>query len=283
LPATGVVGRITAVPVAAAGSAQLAFTVDGHGPPALLLHAGVTDARSWAPLVEVLRPTVRTIAYDRRGFGRTTYEEEEHDPVDDALAVLAAVGLAADEPVTLVGASNGGQVAIDLALAHPERVRALVLIGSAVSGAPEEDPAAFSQPVRSLIAAYETADEAGDLEALNEVEAHAWLDGWSAAPGRVGPPARPLFLDMNRIALEAAPTGPERPRPPAWDRLHHITAPTLVLCGDLDDVSQPTSEHLAAHIPGARHHLLDGTAHLPHLEGHPSCARHIADFVHAVG
>jgi pimeloyl-ACP methyl ester carboxylesterase len=271
------------VPVAAAGSAQLAYDVDGHGPPALLLHAGVTDARSWRPLVDVLRPTVRTIAYDRRGFGRTTYVEEEHDPVDDALAVLAAAGLAADEPVTLIGASNGGKVALDLALAHPRRVRALVLIGAAVSGAPEADVATFSEPVRALISAYEAAEGAEDLEALNEIEAHAWLDGWSASRGRVGPPARPLFLDMNRIALHAAPTGPERDRPAAWGRLHRITAPTLVLCGDLDDVSQPTSQHLAAQIPGARHHLLHGTAHLPHLEGHPTCARHIADFVRAHG
>jgi pimeloyl-ACP methyl ester carboxylesterase len=255
------------VPFVDSGAARLAYEVRGDGPPdLLLLHAGVTDRRSWAPLTAAIGDDVRTIAYDRRGFGETTYEPETHREMDDALRVLdaAAVGSA-----IVVGASDGGRRAVDLALAHPERVQALVLIAAGVSGAPEEDPTTFPAPIQRLYAAYEAAEAGDDLAELNRVEAHAWLDGWAAEEGRVTGPARDLFLEMNGIALHAADPGPEVDPEPAWDRLGDIAVPTLVLCGDLDVISTATSDHLADKIPGARYETVVGTGHLPHLEGHP--------------
>jgi len=253
------------MPFVDSGAARIAYSVEGDGPDVLLLHAGVTDRRSWRPLIEHLGTGLRTIAYDRRGFGETTYEPEPYREMDDALAVLDAEDV---ESAVVIGASNGGQRAIAMALAHPERVGALVLIGAGVSGAPDEDPTTLAAPVQRLYAAYEAAEEGDDLDELNRVEAHAWLDGWAAEEGRVTGPIRELFLDMNGIAIRASDPGPEERLPPAWDNLGGIGAPTLVLCGDLDLLSIPLSEHLAAEIPGARYEELVGTGHLPHLEGH---------------
>jgi len=262
------------------GAASLACTSTGHGgAPALLLHAGVTDQRSWGPLRAAVDGRHRLLAYDRRGFGATTYVAEPHSEVDDALAVLDAAGI---ERATLIGASNGGKRAIDLTLAHPDRVTALALIGSAVRGAPEEDPADFGPEVQRLYAAYEAARHGDDLDQLNRIEAHAWLDGWAAPEGRVTGPVRELFLDMNGSALRSEHPGDEHPLPSAWDRLGRIAVPTLVLCGDLDVVSLPTSQHLAAEIPGARFEVLRGTAHLPHLEGHARTLAVIGELLDAV-
>lgn len=260
----------------ASGAARIAYETRGNGPSVLLLHAGVTDRRSWGPLVERLGGGYRTIAYDRRGFGQTTYRPEPHREMDDAVAVLEA---ASAGPAVVVGASDGGRRAVDLALAHPERVRALVLIGAGVSGAPEDDPRAFTALVQRRWAAYEAAEEGDDLDELNRIEAHVWLDGWAAEEGRVAGPARDLFLDMNRRVLRSADPGPEVPVEPAWDRLGAIGVPTLVLCGALDVVCLPASEHLAATIPGAAFEVLAGTGHLPHLEGHPRALEAIAEFL----
>jgi len=264
------------MPSVRAGGAELAYDVSGEGPDVLLLHAGVTDRRSWRPLVEHLGLGYRCTTYDRRGFGETTYVPEPHDPVADALAVLDAVD-AADAIV--VGASNGGRWTIELALAHPDRVAALVLIAAGTRGGPPDDPTRFSPSVQALWAAYEAAEAAGDPAELNGVEAHAWLDGWAAEEGRVRGPVRDLFLDMNAIALAAPEPGPEADRPPAWDLVHEIDVPTLVLCGDLDVVCLAASEHFAASIPGARHEVLHGTGHLPHLEPHPRCLEAISLFL----
>ncbi|QXC62205.1 alpha/beta hydrolase [Aquihabitans sp. G128] len=262
------------------GSARIAYDAEGAGAPVLLLHAGVTDRRSWRPLVDHLGGGFRTIAYDRRGFGETTYDPEPHREADGALAVLDAEGVGS---AAVVGASNGGRRAIDLALAAPDRVDALVLIGAGVSGAPELEVAALAPDVQDLVARYEAAEEAGDLDLVNRLEAHAWLDGWTAPEGRVGEPVRARFLEANDIALRSPDPGPEDPVVPAWDRLGEITVPTLVLCGEHDVVAVPAAEHLAAHIPGARYEVLAGTGHLPHVEGHPEALRLITELLEAVG
>ncbi|MBA3281686.1 MAG: alpha/beta fold hydrolase, partial [Acidimicrobiia bacterium] len=92
------------------GAARLAYSARGAGPAVLLLHAGVTDRRSWDLLVDHLGDDYRTIAYDRRGFGETTYRPEPHREMDDALAVLDAEGVTS---AVVVGASNGGRRAVD--------------------------------------------------------------------------------------------------------------------------------------------------------------------------
>lgn len=241
----------------------------------LLMHAGVTDKRSWGPLVTALAGRHRTIAYDQRGFGETAYEPGPHSAVGDAVAVLDAVG--ADRAV-VVGASNGGRRAVDLALARPDRVRALVLIGAGLRGGPEDRIDSLPDSVRALYAAYEDAEAGDDPEELNRVEAHGWLDGWSAPEGRVRGPVRDLFLEMNRIAI-AAPDPGDDGSMPAWDRVGAIAVPTLVLVGALDDVCLSTSEHLARSIPDATFEVLEGTGHLPHLEGHARCLEVIRDFL----
>ena len=127
--------------------------------------------------------------------------------MDDALAVLDAEDV---ESAVVIGASNGGQRAI---ATWPWPIRSgcapwsSSAQGSAV--APDEDPTTFAAPVQRLYAAYEAAEEGDDLDELNRVEAHAWLDGWAAEEGRVTGPIRELFLDMNGIAIRAADPGPE--------------------------------------------------------------------------
>jgi pimeloyl-ACP methyl ester carboxylesterase len=262
------------------GAARLAVDVTGApgDRPVLMLHAGVCDRRSWAPLADALGPGVRCIAPDRRGFGLTTYEPEPHADLVDTVAVLDDLGVAA---AAVVGASMGGRLALDLALAHPDRVAALVLVGPGVRGAPVLVP--DSPAVEALDRAIQAAEEAGDLDAVNELEARVWLDGPHAPAGRVTGPARDLFLDMNGIALAAADPGPKADEPDAWDRLGDIAVPTLVVVGDLDvpdDVAR--ADAIGERVPGATVVHLPDTAHLPHVEPHPDCLPTIVSFLAAL-
>ena len=140
-------GHGAAMPTARSGAAELAYEARGVGPPVLLMHAGVTDRRSWAPLIAHLGEGYLTIAYDRRGFGETSYEPEPHDPVADAVAVLDAARVdrgRCDRRVERWARS------LDLALAHPERVAGLVLIGAGTRGGPEDDPTDYPAEVQAL-------------------------------------------------------------------------------------------------------------------------------------
>jgi pimeloyl-ACP methyl ester carboxylesterase len=260
------------------GKAVLAAEEHGSGPAVLLLHAGVTDKRSWRHVVDAL-PDNRCLTFDSRGYGETTYDVEDGwSRVDDAIAVLDAYGV---DRAVVVACSMGGRTGLDLALTHPDRVRALVLIGSAVSGAPEIE---LEEDLQWLEGAFEQAEQAGDLDELNRLEALVWLDGPRAGEGRVTGEPRELFLEMNRVALEAADPGDERHDVNAWEQAGDIVAPTLVLIGEHDlGHTHANAERLAHTIPGARLVPLPGVAHLPHLENDPLTLREIASFVASVG
>ena len=246
------------------------------GPAVVCLHAGVCDRRMWAPQVEALRATHRVIAYDRRGFGETRCAPESFSHAADLLAVLDALQM---DQIILMGCSQGGRIAIDVALAHPERVRALVLVAAAVSGAPEPQRG-FSPQVQERLDALEAAEQRTDPAAVNELEAQLWLDGPEQKTGRVAGPLRQLFLAMNATALAAASPGDAVAPTSAWERLGQIEAPTLVVWGTLDFVHlRQRMAEIVKRIPGSRSVEIAGVAHLPGLEQPEAFNRAVLDFV----
>jgi pimeloyl-ACP methyl ester carboxylesterase len=266
--------------VVLSGRARLATVRRGAGgtPQVVFLHSGISDKRSWDEVLDLLSPEMDVVAYDRRGFGTTICKPEPHDQLVDLLAVLDTLGL---DPVVLVGNSRGGQIALDFALTHPERVCALVLVAPAVSGAPAVEEADVDPVEAAIWADLEAADAAGALEALNLGEIRIWLDGPHAPEGRVDGPKRQLALDMNRIALHAPSPGHE-PAPPveAWSRLAELRCPVLVVVGDLDlRHIQERCRHLAAEIPGAHLQMMAAAAHLPGLEQPAAFADALRDFL----
>ena len=262
------------------GSAVLAVEVhdppDGPtGPAIVALHPGVGDQRFWRWCVPAwVDAGHRVVTYDRRGFGATTCDPEPHDHLADLLAVLDAdVGA----PAVLVGNSMGGQLALQCALDHPDRVAGLVLVCASASGFPDEDwPLAEAEDAQDgLIAA---ADEAGDLDEVNRLEARYWLDGTEQPEGRVTGEARDLFLDANGIALRAGDTGPMSRHPDQWPRLGSVRAPTLVVAGehDLPGIGL-MARRMAATIPGARLAVVPATAHCPSMDAPDALATLVLD------
>jgi len=260
--------------VVSRGSARLVGECwPGSGPTAVLLHAGVTDRRSWQTVAADLGRRATVISYDRRGFGDTPPSAEAFSHVEDLLAVLDDV---TDRPVWLVGSSAGGGIALDAAISAPERVAGLVLIAPAVSGAPEPELDAETARLGRLI---DEAIEAADLEEQNRLETWLWLDGPTQPEGRVAGPARSLLLDMNRVLLEnAVPEEAGASGIDAWSQLDRVSAPSTVACGDLDvSFLIERSRELADRLPRGRYRLLPGMAHLPQLEDPATVAGLIAD------
>jgi pimeloyl-ACP methyl ester carboxylesterase len=232
------------------------------GPPLLFLHANVADSRMWQGQWDSLAAPHPLIRYDRRSFGESrTLFATPHSHMADLWAVMDSLGY---ERAVLVGCSMGGRVAIDAALARPDKVSGLVLSAPGVTGAPT---AHHGDPVQALMDAISAAAARGDLEAKNELQARLWLDGPLSPPGRVGGEARRLFLSMNGTALRATHPGEASEETSAWERLEAIQAPALVMWGDLDlPHLQERCRLLAQRIPGAQSAVLAGTAHLPALE-----------------
>lgn len=257
------------------GSARLACHKEGRGPTIVLLHAGVADGRSWADLQRALASSYRTVAYDRRGFGESIYQFEPFSHAGDLSAVIARAG---GEDVVLVGNSMGGALAIDFALEHTDLVRALVLIGTAVTGAPELD--VDTEEETRIEAAIQAAETRGDVDEVNRLEAWLWLDGGGQPEGRVVDPTRALFLDMNRAALLAPDPGEEETAGAAFDRLENLKQPVLLMVGDLDiTYTRELNRIMTRRLPNAQSVIVTGVAHLPQMEEPQLIAGLIDEFV----
>ena len=116
----------------------------GTGHPLVLIHGFTLNTQMWEDQFAVFAQHYQTIRYDMRGFGRSALPAEEpFTAVDDLRALLDALGVSR---TFVLGLSLGGSVAIDFALAYPERTSALVLVDPALRGWPRSE--AFSQSMR---------------------------------------------------------------------------------------------------------------------------------------
>jgi pimeloyl-ACP methyl ester carboxylesterase len=182
----------------------------------------------------------------------------------DVAGLLDELGIQA---AALVGCSLGGRVALELAVARPDLVGALVLVGAATPEALTAAPE-MQTYTRDLLDAIATQD----LDAAVEVNMRTWVDGPHRGPGEVDPTLRAKIAAMQREALinthDVAANWSEEPLVSGLERrLTEISVPTLVLVGELDMASiSDQAECFATHIPGAKTHTLRDTAHAPSAE-----------------
>jgi 3-oxoadipate enol-lactonase len=247
--------------VSAAQQAELYREVTGEGPPVLLVHAGICDSRMWDPQWEIFPRAHRVARYDLRGFGRSPLAPGRYSPPAELIALLDELALG---PVALVGASMGGGISLQVAVARPDLVSALVLVGAGVRGHE------WSDYVTRAWEEEEAALERGDLDAAVEVNLRTWVDGPHRSSGEVDPQVRRKVGQMQRAAFELALACPEAEEEAlvldVGDRLAEISVPTLAVAGELDvpDV-HVVAERLEREI-GASRVTIAGAAHLPSLE-----------------
>ena len=243
--------------------ARLFYVDAGFGTPVVMIHAGVADSRQWAREADVFARRYRVVRYDMRGFGKSEPVDGEYRNLDDLVALLDHLGVR--EPAILMACSMGGGLAIDLALAHPDRVQALVLV--------ERRPAELEldAPAPELFAEAEAAYNAGDLDRLCELEMRVWFDGMGRTPIDVNPATRALAYEMDRLVLahHARGLGERLPdtETPAAARLAALTVPVLVVVGQHDvPYLHAAADHMVAHLPDAEKLLLADAAHLANMQ-----------------
>ncbi|WP_239154908.1 alpha/beta fold hydrolase [Amycolatopsis sp. FDAARGOS 1241] len=217
------------------------------------------------------------IRYDRRGHGDSTDPEGTVSHHRDLLALMTALGV---DQADLIGSSMGGAYSLDAALAAPERVRSIALVGAGLSG--HEWPEPMATEVREAML------EAVPLEKLERYRSHSAeridpADVRAMAKANVdylvvGPQRTPDAVDKSFYVQAIAMcedlyrrewSGPQWTEdvPDTRHRLGEITAPTLVLVG-LEDASGlvELADVFAREIPGARRIDFPGTGHLPPME-----------------
>lgn len=251
---------------------EIYYETWGRGEPLLLVPGLGGDLRIWACQRLVLGRRHRCIALDNRGAGRSgkppgPYSLEQM--AADAVAVLDAEGL---ESAHVLAYSMGSYSAQVLAVAHPGRVRSLVLSGTA---------SRHHQWRRELLAEWaEVATERGVHVMARR--AFPWLLG-PRTVRRFGLWINllwPLILQQPAHAFAAQVGALLDASDDARSRLAEITAPTLVLVGVEDRLTPPEdAEELARLVPGARLAVIPGAGHGLMLEAAPDFNQAVLRFL----
>jgi pimeloyl-ACP methyl ester carboxylesterase len=217
----------------------------------VLLHSGLTDSGEWDGIRLALEPEHRVVAPEL-WRARPLVE----------LAVEAVPG----DRAALVGTSLGGRAALEAASAAPERVDALVLIGT--------NPFGWSDDVRAIGREEEELFEAGRLDDAAALMVRSWLVGARRREDDVPVRLRERVFAMQRRAYELG-----EPDAGEFD-LERVRAPLLYLRGELDwPDTAVAAERFVRELPDAHEVVIDGCAHLPTMERPEAVARVILEFL----
>jgi pimeloyl-ACP methyl ester carboxylesterase len=232
----------------------IAWREAGAGETVVLLHGLGGSRTAWGPQLEALSAHHRVVAWDLPGYGASA-------PLDDPLtfpaladAVARLLDALATDRAHVVGLSMGGIIALHAAVRHPDRVRSLALLSTSPafgldSTRPEDWRAARLGP---LDAGREPGEYAvGVITAIaGPGISSATVAEQAAAMGRITGPAL-------RRAIDCLVTHDLR------GRLGEITAPTLVLTGELDRETPPAyGRALADALPAATLRVVPAVGHL---------------------
>jgi 2-hydroxy-6-oxonona-2,4-dienedioate hydrolase len=258
------------------GPAKIYLEMTGTGPPFVMLHAGVADCRQWNNEFATFARDYRVVRYDLRGYGRSEPVEGKFSHMGDLIAVLDALEI--HKPAILMGCSMGGGIAMNLALAEPNRVRALIMVDSGPVGLDLDVPRPAKYPD------VEKAYAAGDMDLVAELETQIWFDGEGRGPDQVDQSMRALVLEMNRRALanEARGLGKRLPdiKHAAAGRLSELRMPVLLVVGAHDTpFILAAADYMLERIPSARKAVIQDAAHLPNMDQPQQFAEIVGEFL----
>jgi 3-oxoadipate enol-lactonase len=255
------------------GGTQLYYEECGSGSGVVLLHDGLLHSAVWDDVFQPLCGQYHVLRYDRRGYGRSEIKVGQRlipfGPEDDLLRLMEHVRM---QRAVLVGSSSGTALATDFALAHPERVEALFLIGPVVHG------------MRSSDYFLQRGNAASAPLANNDIKAVA--KNWSEDRFQVSgdrPEVRKRIFNLlvaNPQNLRVSGQFEIRPSPPTVTRLEEVQAPTLVLVGegDIADVHAFAGAIQAA-FPVVRREVWKDCGHLIQLERPTEVVSRIQGFI----
>jgi pimeloyl-ACP methyl ester carboxylesterase len=244
----------------ALGDVVLRYDDHGHGEPVLLLVHGFTGAAlDFDAVIPKLATDRRVLAYDHRGHGDSTNTSDLRSYTfahltSDLAAFVDELDLA---PTDLLGHSMGGIVSLQYALAHPTRVRSLVLMDTGAA------------PVGSLSGVFDglvpIAREQGMSTAFEIVRTF-----WQQQSEASGAPVDPTLLE--RVRQKFCTMDPEAfaafaeelgTYPSMVERLGEITCPVTVIVGENDTGLRASADTLASGIAGSELVVIPDAGHSP--------------------
>ena len=254
------------MPSLEANGVRLYYESSGHGPAIMFTHGASWDHCQWAPQVAAFHHRYHVIVWDVRGHGQSTLPDGPVDADDfnrDLIAVLDHLGIS---QAALCGLSMGGHISLQTAARYPDRVKALILIGTPFTNtynwyerlfAPINRWSSRFVPMSlfawlqaRMLSRHNPAIRAYVEQATRQLHHERWLRLWQA---------------ITRMESR--------------ELLANIRCSTLILEGAHDWMTRRQQAHLVRHIRHTTHHLIPWAGHATNRDNPVAVNQRIAAFL----
>lgn len=242
----------------------LAYDLLGQGPLLVFIHGNNLDRRMWESSVAYFRSRATVLSYDLRGLGESATAVAQYSDHHDLVNLLDEIG---ESDAMIIGLSGGVQVALDVALAAPERVRSLVLVSPSLNGyVPAENPSYLPDLMAAL--------RSRDFESADEVLLNSSI---MAVPAEHAALVRKMVRESRQWEL---PYALMMPNPtPVLENLASVEVPVLLLIGENDIAAiHALGDLLQQQLPDARQVVIPAGGHLLNLIAPVAFHQEISEF-----
>ena len=234
----------------------------GNGVPVVLMHAATGSTQSWEHQTPAfVKAGYRVIAFDRRGWGRSTADAGSSTAADDLIALMDSLHI---DRFHLIGTAAGGFVTLDAALSFPSRLRTIVVANS-IGGVTDPDFVALDQRIRPpafRALPPELREVSPSYRVSNPEGTKRWLELETISRPQGAPPAQPLKNTITFARLEA------------------VTTPALLLTGDADMIAPPPIlKMFAMHMKHAETVIVPEAGHSTYWEQPDAFNRAVLTFI----
>jgi pimeloyl-ACP methyl ester carboxylesterase len=269
------------MPIARVNGVDLYHEITGDGTPLVWSHEFGGDHRSWEPQVRYFSRRHRVVTYNHRGYPPSSVPKAAGDYsqtllVEDLQQLLRQLALG---PVHLGGCSMGANVARDFAIAHPEMLRSLIMVGA---GAGSVNREAFLAGQAEIAAGLDREGQASRIRNLESIPTRATFKqkdprGFAEFLRQASEHDAQACAHLAREVMSKRKTVPELE--PA---LRALRVPTLIMVGDRDAPCVEPSLMMRALIPRAGLVVFPACGHTPNIEEPGLFNLHVAEFLSAV-
>jgi len=251
---------------------EIAYDDVGAGPAILFLHGFPFNRSMWREQIDLLSPEFRVVAPDLRGHGESTVAPKAtvDEMAQDVVALLDALNIS---EAVICGLSLGGYVTLALYRLFPARVRALVLADTRAVADTEEGKLTREQQAQKVM-------QEGMATSADSMLAKLVAPVTVAKRPEVVSRVRAMILKTDPAGVAATQRGMAE-RPDSIDLLPEIKVPTLIICGELDQLT-PVAESERMHrlIDGSQLAVIADAAHMSNLERPEQFNRVLTNFLH---
>jgi len=266
------------MPGANVNGTNIYYEVHGQGEPLVMIMGFGGGCRGWYFQVRTFKKHYKVIIFDNRGIGKSDKATEPYTirtMASDTLGLMNNLGI---EKAHVMGMSLGSLVAQEIAIEHAERVDKLILACASIGETEEDDMH------ERMVKAFKVKEgpDGVDLRSVNFEEAMDTVIALSFNKRLY----RMLLTPLSKVYVKMVGVDGHFRQIEAvmgyntLDRLHRVTAPTLVLTGTEDKIIPPKySEQIASRIPNARLVKVEGGSHALNIEMRSRFNKEVLDFL----